>query len=512
MEDLSSLIGRSYKTGKILGSGTFGDVYKGYVTSSDQEKKGETQFFAIKCFDDQRCFYGIHYTAIREIKYLREFDAQEHPNIIKLHDVYMDGKTVNLVLDYCLFDLAHIISDKPNSFKNVSKDPSAIASARAEGKWAAFCLRQPDGDWASLTAAQLFDFQSAKPKRFKKNMAAGRWEYVGSESERGRPLGVDVQWCVLPLGDIKRLAADICSAVDFVHSHSVVHQDLKPGNFFLNSDGVLKLGDFGLARDAGSNMKRKVRAKGTTWYRPPEMLFGSDDMTFGVDLWAVGCIVAELFLRRPLLAGDSELGQITAITRTLGFPTAEEWPGKNDMEPCRLMAPVSAPPLERFLPAACPSRARDLITRLLRFDHAKRMPCAEVLKHGLFTLAPPPCDRKALTALKATTVVVTPEPPAVSAQPTTTSTGTKRKLGRITRSVSAHRTRGRRREAVVAQALFGRSSDRYPDTPGEAQPSASKRKRSDSNDSNDLTSGIFSFTRTPPSSSSASMARALFGT
>ena len=54
MEDLSSLIGRSYKTGKILGSGTFGDVYKGYVTSSDQEKKGETQFFAIKCFDDQR--------------------------------------------------------------------------------------------------------------------------------------------------------------------------------------------------------------------------------------------------------------------------------------------------------------------------------------------------------------------------------------------------------------------------------------------------------------------------
>ena len=54
MGDLSSLLGRSYKTGKLLGSGTFGDVYKGYVSASDSEDETESQLFAIKCFDDQR--------------------------------------------------------------------------------------------------------------------------------------------------------------------------------------------------------------------------------------------------------------------------------------------------------------------------------------------------------------------------------------------------------------------------------------------------------------------------
>jgi cyclin-dependent kinase 7 len=60
-------------------------------------------------------------------------------------------------------------------------------------------------------------------------------------------------------------------------------------------------------------------------YRAPELLFGARMYGTGIDMWAIGCILAELLLRVPFLPGDSDLDQLTRIFQVLGTPTAETW-------------------------------------------------------------------------------------------------------------------------------------------------------------------------------------------
>ncbi|KAI1240059.1 hypothetical protein IHE44_0011506 [Lamprotornis superbus] len=103
-------------------------------------------------------------------------------------------------------------------------------------------------------------------------------------------------------------------------------EDLKPNNLLLDENGVLKLADFGLAKSFGSPNRVYTHQVVTRWYRAPELLFGARMYGVGVDMWAVGCILAELLLRVPFLPGDSDLDQLTRIFETLGTPTEEQWP------------------------------------------------------------------------------------------------------------------------------------------------------------------------------------------
>nr|CAD7574762.1 unnamed protein product [Timema californicum] len=93
----------------------------------------------------------------------------------------------------------------------------------------------------------------------------------------------------------------------------------------LDSNGVLKLGDFGLAKFFGSPNRIYTHQVVTRWYRCPELLFGARMYGTGVDMWALGCILAELLLRVPFLSGESDLDQLTRIFQVLGTPTEESW-------------------------------------------------------------------------------------------------------------------------------------------------------------------------------------------
>ncbi|KIH48563.1 kinase domain protein, partial [Ancylostoma duodenale] len=123
---------------------------------------------------------------------------------------------------------------------------------------------------------------------------------------------------------VKCLMQQLFRALNYMHTHYVLHRDLKVSNLLLTSHGILKVADFGLARVFGepdmSMTPRLLR------YRCPELLFGSKTQTTGIDQWAAGCILGELLLHRPLLPGKSDMEQIDKIIALLGTPTTKIWP------------------------------------------------------------------------------------------------------------------------------------------------------------------------------------------
>nr|XP_042701717.1 cyclin-dependent kinase 20 isoform X4 [Chrysemys picta bellii] len=119
----------------------------------------------------------------------------------------------------------------------------------------------------------------------------------------------------------------LLQGVAFCHANNIMHRDLKPANLLISSTGQLKIADFGLARvfssDAGRLYSHQVA---TRWYRAPELLYGARKYDEGVDLWAVGCIFAELLNNSPLFPGENDIEQLCCVLRVLGTPSPRVWP------------------------------------------------------------------------------------------------------------------------------------------------------------------------------------------
>ncbi|ORC85553.1 putative protein kinase, putative,mitogen-activated protein kinase [Trypanosoma theileri] len=183
------------------------------------------------------------------------------------------------------------------------------------------------------------------------------------------------------------LAYQVVKIVAYLHSSGVIHRDLKPANVFVNSDCRIKLGDFGLARCIGQNkeniFKDLTEYIATRWYRSPEVLVKSSTYTTAMDMWAVGCIIAELLTASPLFMGNSTLHQLSLIVSALGEPTAEDVDGLQSEEAWPLvdvLPPVESNPLREQL-KEYDADAVDLVCKLLVFNPKKRLTAHEALKH-----------------------------------------------------------------------------------------------------------------------------------
>ncbi|XP_047952076.1 cyclin-dependent kinase G-1-like [Salvia hispanica] len=122
---------------------------------------------------------------------------------------------------------------------------------------------------------------------------------------------------VLPIPQVKMLMKQLIQGVNFLHQHRLLHRDLKPSNILVNKGGELKICDFGLAMRFGDKSESTV---GTLCYMAPELLLGEKSYSCAVDVWAVGCVMAELLLRKVLFRGKSTEDQLHEIYCILGHP------------------------------------------------------------------------------------------------------------------------------------------------------------------------------------------------
>lgn len=237
----------NYRKGKFLGQGTWGEVYEAFClnrnASNEASSEDKVAIKRIKPIPNDRQHAhlppGLNFTALREIKHMKRLKGS--PYILELIDVFIsqEQRVLNLVLEFCEYDLEKIIQDKS---------------------------------------------------------------------------------ILLETQHIKKYAKMILEGVHWCHAHFILHRDLKPANLLVGGDGNLKLADFGFARSFGSN-EQLTSEVCTRWYRSPELLFGARAYGAAIDIWAFGCIFAELILRTALFKGeDNDISQLSKIFNVLGTP------------------------------------------------------------------------------------------------------------------------------------------------------------------------------------------------
>ncbi|KAI9838386.1 MAG: cyclin-dependent protein kinase [Sarea resinae] len=226
----------------------------------------------------------------------------------------------------------------------------------------------------------------------------------------------------IPAPTIRSILFQLLNGIQYLHSNWVLHRDLKPANIMVTSQGEVKIGDLGLARlfyKPLHSLFNGDKVVVTIWYRAPELLLGSRHYTPAVDMWAVGCILAELLSLRPIFKGEEakmdskktvpfQRNQMQKIIEILGVPTKDRWPGLISQPEYSQLQSLSAAannprtPKPQGLEAwytqtiksagypasplsASPGReCFALLSGLLEYDPNKRLTAKQALEHPYF--------------------------------------------------------------------------------------------------------------------------------
>lgn len=222
----------------------------------------------------------------------------------------------------------------------------------------------------------------------------------------------------IPESIIKSVLWQILNGVSYLHQNWVLHRDLKPANIMLTAEGVVKVGDLGLARlfsDPLQSLFSGDKVVVTIWYRAPELLLGGRHYTPSIDMWAVGCIFAELLALRPIFKGEEakmdnkktvpfQRHQFQKVTDILGTPTLDKWPTLPkypEYHSFQQLKP-SPPNLENWYRSidgsgSTQSRGFQLLSALLEYDPSKRISAAAALAHPYFTQDLPKVSQNVFT-------------------------------------------------------------------------------------------------------------------
>ncbi|KAI4332375.1 hypothetical protein L6164_017290 [Bauhinia variegata] len=199
--------------------------------------------------------------------------------------------------------------------------------------------------------------------------------------------------------EIKCYMQQLLLGLEHCHNRGVLHRDIKGSNLLIDNNGILKIGDFGLATIYEPDQEQQLTSRVVTlWYRAPELLLGATEYGAAVDLWSVGCILAELFAGKPIMPGRTEVEQLHKTFRLCGSPTEEY------LQKTKLTGPTSfkGRPYKRCVTETFkdfPSSALALVDKLLAIEPQVRGSATSALESEFFTTSPLPCDPSSLPKL-----------------------------------------------------------------------------------------------------------------
>ncbi|OJD23172.1 CMGC/CDK protein kinase [Blastomyces percursus] len=232
--------------------------------------------------------------------------------------------------------------------------------------------------------------------------------------------------------ETKTLLLQIISATEFLHSHWIMHRDLKTSNLLMNNRGEIKLADFGMARYYGDPPPKLTQLVVTLWYRSPELLLGTEKYGPEIDMWSIGCIFGELLTKEPLFQGKNEVDQLSKVRLTsrielrliyhklkpppfnpqttqifalTGPPTTQTWPSFRSLPNAKsLRLPTSGAPrttsdagITLLPPSKFPyltTTGLTLLSHLLALNPASRPDAATCLSHPYFREDPKPKEKE----------------------------------------------------------------------------------------------------------------------
>ena len=192
-------------------------------------------------------------------------------------------------------------------------------------------------------------------------------------------------------GEVKCLMTQLLAAVAHLHDNWILHRDLKTSNLLLSHNGILKVGDFGLAREYGSPLKAYTGIVVTLWYRSPELLLGIKEYSTFIDVWSIGCIFGEFLLMNPLFPGKSDIDQLEKVFKLLGTPNQKIWDGYNSLPAVQKMKFVDYPISHlrnKFSREMLSDKGLELLRQFLTYDPKKRISCDTALRHPYFDETP----------------------------------------------------------------------------------------------------------------------------
>lgn len=209
----------------------------------------------------------------------------------------------------------------------------------------------------------------------------------------------------IPEPIICEIIYQIVKGMKYMHAKKFFHRDLKPENILvvLNNYSLdnmipnqvkIKIADFGTAKEIPSNNSNSIPLTDyvcTRWYRAPECVFRGDIYDEKVDIWAIGCIMAELYRLSAIFQGENEFDQINQILKILGTPTRSKWPwGYYQADLLGVQLPVYYKKDLKNILGDISKEGINLINELFTFDSTKRPSCSEILNHPYFKIIQKP--------------------------------------------------------------------------------------------------------------------------
>ncbi|XP_071445195.1 mitogen-activated protein kinase 14-like [Hetaerina americana] len=190
---------------------------------------------------------------------------------------------------------------------------------------------------------------------------------------------------------VQFLVYQILRGLKYIHSAGIIHRDLKPSNIAVNEDCELKILDFGLARPTENEMTGYVA---TRWYRAPEIMLNWMHYNQTVDIWSVGCIMAELLTSRTIFPGTDHIDLLTRIFVLCGTPsdeTLQKISCKEARNYIKSLPVMKKKDFKNVFKGANPL-AIDLLEKMLELDADKRITAEQALAHDYLAQYTDPSD------------------------------------------------------------------------------------------------------------------------